>query len=152
MDRLSLDVNCVVADAAQWQPEGELDGVLIDAPCSATGTLRRHPDIQWIKSAGDVGEVSNVQRALLESSVKIVKRGGTIIFSTCSLQPEEGPLLISDFLRENANVQRAPLTVKELTGLGEDMIKDGDLRTLPCHLDEMGGMDGFFAARLIRRH
>ena len=152
MDRLSLDVNCVVADAVQWQAEGELDGVLIDAPCSGTGTLRRHPDIQWIKSAGDVGEVSNVQRALLESSVEIVKRGGTIIFSTCSLQPEEGSLLISDFLRENANVQRAPITVKELTGLGDDMIKDGDLWTLPCHLEEMGGRDGFFAARLIRRY
>ena len=150
MDRLSLDVSCILDDAVQWRPREACDGVLIDAPCSATGTLRRHPDIQWIKSPNDVLGVANIQRALLEASVEMVRPGGTIIFATCSLQPEEGPILIDDFLNSFTNVRRDPLDdyAKFLT---PNMItKDGDLRTFPHFLSDHGGMDGFFAARLIR--
>ena len=109
MARLSLDVSCIVEDAVQWRPREACDGVFIDAPCSATGTLRRHPDIQWIKSPNDVVGVANIQRALLEASVEMVRPGGTIIFATCSLQPEEGPILIDDFLNSFTNVRRDPM-------------------------------------------
>ena len=94
--------------------------------------------------------VANIQRALLEASVEMVRPGGTIIFATCSLQPEEGPILIDDFLNSFTNVRRDPLDdyAKFLT---PNMItKDGDLRTFPHFLSDHGGMDGFFAARLIR--
>ena len=109
MARLSLDVSCVLENAVQWRPREAYDGVLIDAPCSATGTLRRHPDIQWIKSPNDVRGVANIQRALLKASTEMVRPGGTIIFATCSLQPEEGPLLIQEFLDSFTNVRRDPL-------------------------------------------
>ena len=152
MDRLSLDVSCLVEDAVRWRPREACDGVLIDAPCSATGTLRRHPDIQWIKSLDDVGGVAKIQRALLKASVEMVKPGGTIIFATCSLQPEEGPLLIQEFLSSGANVRRDPLDNNARFGIPDMITADGDLRTFPHLLSDFGGMDGFFAARLIRTY
>ena len=150
MDRLSLDVSCLLEDAVRWRPREACDGVLIDAPCSATGTLRRHPDIQWIKSLDDVGGVAKIQRALLKASVEMVKPGGTIIFATCSLQPEEGPLLIQEFLDSVANVRRDPLDKDARFSIPDMITTDGDLRTFPHFLSDHGGMDGFFAARLIR--
>ncbi len=150
MVRLSLDVSCIVEDAVQWRPREACDGVLIDAPCSATGTLRRHPDVQWIKSPNDVLGVAKIQRALLEASVGMVRPGGTIIFATCSLQPEEGPILIEDFLNSCNNVRRDPLDNDTRFFIPDMITADGDLRTFPHFLADYGGMDGFFAARLIR--
>lgn len=150
MGRLSLDVSCILEDAVRWRPGYACDGVLIDAPCSATGTLRRHPDIQWIKSPNDVRGVGKIQRALLNASLEMVKIGGTIIFTTCSLQPEEGPLLIQEFLESGANVRRDPLDANAGVSMPDMITVDGDLRTFPHFLSDHGGMDGFFAARLIR--
>ena len=152
MDRLSLETTCVVGDATQWRPDEPLDGVLIDAPCSATGTIRRHPDIPWIKSPADVGGVAKTQRTLLEASIEMVRPGGTIVFATCSLQPEEGPEAISGFLDSCTDVVCDPIGEKEMPVLPDCITSDGHLRTLPCFWPEEGGMDGFFAARLTRIH
>ena len=150
MGRLSLDVSCILEDAVGWRPRHSCDGVLIDAPCSATGTLRRHPDIQWVKSPNDVRGVAKIQLALLKASVEMVRTGGTIIFATCSLQPEEGPLLIQEFLDSVANVRRDPLDNDARFSIPDMITTDGDLRTFPHFLSDHGGMDGFFAARLIK--
>jgi len=152
MDRLSLDATCVIGDAVQWRPDKPLDGVLIDAPCSATGTIRRHPDIPWTKSPDDVAGVAKIQRALLDASIEMVRPGGVIVFATCSLQPEEGPLAVSKFLDSRSDVSSDPLSSADIPVPSECITPEGYLRTLPHCLSEKGGMDGFFAARLVRSH
>ena len=149
--RLGLEARTETADAATWTPEAPFDAVLLDAPCSATGTLRRHPDVAHHKSTGEVSKLSAVQDRLLRAALDMVKPGGRIIFCTCSLQPEKGARRIDALLAETDRVVREPVRAEEIGGLTECVTPDGDLRTLPCHLSEMGGMDGFFAARLVRR-
>jgi 16S rRNA (cytosine967-C5)-methyltransferase len=149
IDRLSLTVETVVADAISWRPKYLLDAVLIDAPCTATGTIRRHPDIQYLKNPGHVTSGLVVQKALLQAASEMVKPGGVILYATCSLQPEEGPSIIEEFIGSGAAVSRHPICASELAGMEEFLTSDGDLRTLPCFLAEHGGMDGFFAARLV---
>ena len=148
--RLSLTAETVVADAALWQPPEPLDAVLLDAPCSATGTLRRHPEAAWAKSAEDVAKLSAAQDRLLMAAVEMLKPGGKLVFCTCSLQPEEGEQRIEALLASGAPVRREAITAAEVGSLAELISPAGDLRCLPCHLGDSGGMDGFFAARLIR--
>ena len=147
--RLKLKANSVVADAVTWRPDSLLDAVLIDAPCTATGNIRRHPDIQHLKSLKDVESVGDLQRTLLDAAIEMVKPGGKIIYTTCSLQPDEGPEIINAFLASGVPVKRQPILLDEVGGRAELLTSSGDLRTLPCHFRELGGMDGFFAARLI---
>jgi len=149
--RLNLTADCVEADAAAWEPAEPFDAVLIDAPCTSTGTLRRHPDIAWLKSPKDVAGVAGVQGNLLQAAEKLVKPGGVLVYATCSLQPEEGPAAIEHFLSTGSSFERSPISAEEIGGLSECITAAGDLRTLPCHLAGAGGMDGFFAARLIRK-
>ena len=148
--RLSLTAETVVADAALWQPPEPLDAVLLDAPCSATGTLRRHPEAAWAKSAAEVAKLSAAQDRLLMAAVEMLKPGGKLVFCTCSLQPEEGEQRIEALLASGAPVRREAITAAEVGSLAELISPAGDLRCLPCHLGDSGGMDGFFAARLIR--
>lgn len=151
MARLGLVVETVVADATTWRPPAPADAVLVDAPCSATGTLRRHPDVAWLGSADDVAALAPIQAELLRSAVAMVKPGGLIVYCACSLQPEEGPRQIDALIGSGAPVERVPLRVDEVEGIDAPLITPaGDLRTLPCHLERVGGMDGFFAARLRR--
>lgn len=150
LDRLGLTAELVAADAAAWQPPTSVDAVLLDAPCSATGTLRRHPDIAWLKSEGDVAKLAEVQFMLLRAAVQMVRPGGTLVYCVCSLQPEEGPAVIARALAEGLPLRRVPIMATDVGGLVELVTTDGDLRTLPCHLDERGGMDGFYACRLER--
>jgi 16S rRNA (cytosine967-C5)-methyltransferase len=148
--RLGLSAETVVADVAKWNPSESFDAVLLDAPCSATGTLRRHPDIAWNKSPEDVEKLVAVQDRLLAAALAMVKPGGLLVYATCSLQPEEGSTRIDALLDRGAPTQRLPISADELPGLAEAITPAGEMRTLPCHWAERGGMDGFFAARLQR--
>jgi len=157
--RLHLKAMVRTADAESWQPEslqpesgqpGEsalLDGVLLDAPCSATGTIRRHPDLPYLKRAVDIAKLADLQRRLLGHALSLLKPGGLLIYCVCSLEPEEGEAHL-DWLRQRKDCEILPITASEL-GLDAAMItKDGALRSLPCHWPERGGMDGFFVLRL----
>ncbi len=149
--RLRLEAETVVADAAAWRPGGGFDAVLLDAPCTATGTVRRHPDIPWLKRPGDVAVMAELQARLLDNALALLAPGGTLVYCVCSLEPEEGVAAVERLLAAGA-VERVPVTPAEVGGLDEIVTAAGDLRSLPCHLAERGGMDGFFAARLrIRR-
>ncbi len=151
--RLNLEAETITADATEWQA-GPFDGVLIDAPCSSTGTIRRHPDIAWLKNETDIAGLADLQRRLLDRSVDLVVPGGTLIFCTCSLETDEGEQQITDFLSREPRVRRKPIENGEISGLDGLITSDGDLRSLPCHWPDsetrMGGLDGFFAARLER--
>jgi len=153
MARLHLDVEIVVADAAEWQADA-LDGVLIDAPCSSTGTIRRHPDIAWLKRESDLAGLVDLQRRLLLHAVDLVRPGGIIVFCTCSIEPEEGELLVADVLAHEPRLRRRPIIAGEIPGLDGLINAAGELRTLPCHWPDadsrMAGLDGFFAARMTR--
>jgi 16S rRNA (cytosine967-C5)-methyltransferase len=148
--RLGLKAATVAADATEWHPAAPADAVLLDAPCSATGTLRRHPDIARLKQPEQVAALAALQDRLLRAAPAMIRPGGLLVYATCSLQPEEGPERIAALLQAGAPFERAPIGAAEVAGLGEAITADGDLRTLPCHLAEAGGMDGFYACRLRR--
>ena len=150
LNRLGLNAEIVKADSRTWQPSEPADGILIDAPCTATGTIRRHPDIPWLKQPGDIAAVADIQQTLLQSAGSMIKPGGTIIFCTCSLQIEEGPDQISAFLDNTDEISRDPIREDEVFGIQEWLTEAGELRTLPHHWGQYGGMDGFFTARLKR--
>jgi 16S rRNA (cytosine967-C5)-methyltransferase len=148
MRRLGLTSALVVADAEEWQPPRKFDKVLLDAPCSATGTMRRHPDIAWTKHPSDITKLAAAQSRLLSAAAAMVQEGGLLLFCTCSLQPEEGAARIDGFLADHPSFRREPISAAEVGGMQDLLTAAGDLRTLPCHLAEIGGMDGFYAARL----
>ncbi len=148
--RLRLEAEVVEADAADWRPDAPVEAVLLDAPCTATGTIRRHPDIAYLKKAADIETTARVQARLLRAARSMVAPGGLIVFVTCSLEAEEGERLVEKQLAEAPDLERVPVTAAEVGGLAEAIGPRGDLRTLPCHLADFGGMDGFFAARLRR--
>ena len=150
LGRLRLDVEQVTADAVDWRPPEAADAVLVDAPCSATGTIRRHPDVARLKSPDDVAKLAALQTRLIRAAVEMVRPGGTLVYCTCSLQPEEGVAVVEGLLAAGLPLARIPVTADEVGGLAELTSPDGDLRTLPCHLAREGGMDGFYAARLRR--
>ena len=156
--RLRLEAELVVADATTWSPSAPsepFDAVLLDAPCTATGTIRRHPDIPRIKRPADIPRMAELQRRLLAKAADLVAPGGTLVFCTCSLQPEEGPERVAELLSARTDFERAPIVPAELAGQSAWLTPAGDLRTLPCHAvpgaAPPGGLDGFYAARLIRR-
>lgn len=150
LERLNLSARTVVADASMWKPDCPADAILLDAPCSATGTIRRHPDVAWSKTLDDVSNLAAMQKRLLIAAADMLRPGGTLVYCTCSLQPEEGFQQITDFLAQGAPFGRVPVTPAEAGGLAEAITDDGDLRTLPCHWAKHGGMDGFYACRLKR--
>jgi len=149
--RLHLKATLEAADVNLWARADNFDIVLLDAPCSATGTLRRHPDAAWIKQPEDIGKLGKVQDRLLAAAMRLLRPGGTLLYCTCSLQPEEGPLRVEAFLAQTPEAIRAPFAKEAIPGLADIIDESGDLRTLPCHLAAAGGMDGFFAARLLRK-
>jgi 16S rRNA (cytosine967-C5)-methyltransferase len=151
--RLDLTATLVHADATQWQAE-PFDAVLLDAPCSSTGTVRRHPDIPWLKSETDLAALADLQRRLLDQAVALTKPGGVLVFCTCSLEPEEGEDPVAALLARDSRLRRLPITADEVSGLEGLLTLAGDLRTLPCHWPDAdpqtAGLDGFYAARLQR--
>ncbi len=151
--RLRLNSEVVVADALAFEAP-PFDAVLLDAPCSATGTIRRHPDVAWIKRSGDLAPLVKLQAELLDRAIALARPGGAIVYCVCSLEPEEGEAQIAAVLRRNPDVQRLAVAADEIGGLAECLTPSGDLRTLPCHLwgenPRRSGLDGFFAARLVK--
>jgi 16S rRNA (cytosine967-C5)-methyltransferase len=154
--RLELAAETVVTDAVEW-PGGNgegFDGILVDAPCTSTGTIRRHPDVAWLRQEADIGALAALQKRLLQKAVTLLKPGGMLIYCTCSLEPEEGEQAIAALLAAESGVRRAPIAAGEVDGLGEILTAEGDLRTLPCHLPHpdprLAGLDGFYAARLVK--
>jgi 16S rRNA (cytosine967-C5)-methyltransferase len=154
MARLKLEVRVGAVDALALD-EASFDAVLLDAPCSATGTIRRHPDVAWTKGPEDVAKLADLQRRLLAKAATLVRPGGRLVFCTCSLEPEEGARQVEDFLAGQTLFRRAPIGLGDVGGRAELLTQDGDVRTLPCHLGDLGhggaGLDGFYIARLVRR-
>jgi len=134
---------------------GSYDAVLLDAPCSSTGTIRRHPDVPWLKNEADVGTLVGAQQKLLDRAAELIRPGGTLVYCVCSLEPEEGEAQVASLLARNPALARKPIAPDEVFGHAEFVTPQGDLRTLPTHLPDpdplWAGMDGFFAARLIRQ-
>jgi 16S rRNA (cytosine967-C5)-methyltransferase len=152
--RLGLQAERVLADAGAWQPGEQFDAVLLDAPCSSTGTIRRHPDIPYIKSPKDLAPLAALQAKLLDNAVTLVKPGGRLVYSTCSLEPEEGEAQIAGLLVRNEGMSLDPIGPEEVFGQHAWVEASGCLRTFPYELrldaPEWSGMDGFFATRLVR--
>jgi 16S rRNA (cytosine967-C5)-methyltransferase len=146
--RLHLPATIVQADAAAWTPPALFDAILLDAPCTATGTIRRHPDVAYAKRARDVPAAAQAQARLLAAAARMLKPGGRLVFATCSLQPEEGEAHLA---RAAAlGLEPMPWTAADLSGLPEAITPQGCLRTRPDFWPTRGGMDGFFAMRLRR--
>ena len=153
LSRLGLTAEIVTKDAASWEAE-PFDAVLLDAPCSATGTIRRHPDVAWTKTSEDRDKLTALQARLLEAAARLTRSGGRLVYCTCSLEPQEGEEQIAAFLAEHPDFRRQPVTPDEIGGLSEAIDANGDLRTLPHQLSgdtaRLAGWAGFYACRLIR--
>lgn len=151
--RLALKAEIVATDVEEWSAE-PFDTVLLDAPCSSTGTIRRHPDVPWLKNAGDIVNLSALQRRLLDRALALTKPGGTLVYCTCSLEPDENEAIVAGLLARAPNVRRVPIAAAKVFGCADFISKDGDLRTLPCHFPDsdsrFAGIDGFYAARLLK--
>lgn len=147
-------VTTMQADILDWKPAENFDAVLLDAPCSATGTIRRHPDLMHLKNEADITRLGKLQSRFLAAAAAMLAPGGTLVYCTCSLEPEEGEEQIAQFLAGNSAFARRPITAAEVDGVSEWVTALGDLRTLPSQMQLAppfkSGMDGFYAARLVR--
>ena len=151
MRRLRLEARAIRADARRWRPGAPARFVLLDAPCTTTGTIRRRPDVPRLKRPGDVAAARAVQDRLLDNAAAMLAPGGALVYAVCSLQPEEGPQAVAALLARDPTLALDPVRAAEVGGFGELLAADGALRSLPCHLADRGGVDGFYAARLKRR-
>lgn len=148
-ERLKLPIETFCSDALKWKPEEQADLILLDAPCSATGTIRRHPDVQRLKNPEDVARMVLLQQKLLDyAATKLLKPGGLLVYAVCSLQPEEAEEQIEAFLSRHSGFERVPVRAEEIGGETAFINAQGDLRCLPCHWADIGGLDGFYAARV----
>ena len=145
--RLHLQATPIVADATKWRPPTPFDAVLLDAPCTATGTMRRHPDIARSKSVTDIERMAQLQSQLLTAAVDMLTPGGLLVYAVCSLEPEEGPDRIEALLASGASLVPVPITTDELPMLHEAIRPDGFMRTTPALWPDRGSLDGFFVAR-----
>jgi 16S rRNA (cytosine967-C5)-methyltransferase len=148
--RLGLEAELVQADAADWSPGRGFDAVLLDAPCSATGTIRRHPDLKWLKRPEDVATLTRLQDRLIQAAIRLLKPGGTLVYAVCSLEAAECAERIAPLLAPGSGLESHQIRPGEIDGAEGFVTDTGWLRTLPCHWHEAGGIDGFFAARLKR--
>ncbi len=151
--RLGLQAEMRVGDALSFSA-APFDAVLLDAPCSSTGTIRRHPDVAWSKKSSDIVSLAAIQAKMLDRAVHLLKPGGRLVYSVCSLEPEEGEAQIAALLRRNQDLRRVAIMPGEI-GIAAEWLNDqGELRTLPHFLPDpeprLAGIDGFFAARLTK--
>ncbi|PJB69240.1 MAG: 16S rRNA (cytosine(967)-C(5))-methyltransferase [Alphaproteobacteria bacterium CG_4_9_14_3_um_filter_47_13] len=146
--RLEDHISIEAADAASYHPAEKFDYILLDAPCTATGTIRRHPDVPHLKTLQDMQALCEVQKRLLENAADILASGGILIYCTCSLQKAEGEQQIESFLATRPDMRRLPVSTAEIGGMEALITAEGDIRVLPFHLAVHGGMDGFYVARL----
>ena len=155
LNRLNLPAKLLACDAATLQTE-PFDAILLDAPCSATGTLRRHPDVAWTKSDADIFKLAQLQRRLLDHAVTLLKPDGRLVYCTCSLEAEEGEAQIEGVLQRYPQLKRDPIRPEEMAGLAQALTAEGDARILPFMGIEgdagFSGVDGFFIARLRVRN
>jgi 16S rRNA (cytosine967-C5)-methyltransferase len=153
LGRLGLEADIRAIDALAMADDERFDAILLDAPCSSTGTLRRHPDVAWTKTQADIAKLADLQLRLLDKAASMVAPGGRLVFCTCSLEPEEGELQAQAFLARHPEFSRIPVRPEEIGGLDAFVTQDGDFRSLP-HLGRVsamdGGVDGFFAVRFVR--
>lgn len=153
--RLQLAAETVAADATSWTPGPIFDAILVDAPCTATGTIRRHPDILHLKRPEDARQLASVQGAILKAAAQALKVGGKLVYCTCSLEPEEGPKQVEDFLRHNPDFERICIDESLIGGQSQLLTPAGELRTFPHHFSEFAegqqGLDGFYAAVLRKK-
>lgn len=154
MDRLQLQVEILQADIMKWQVDKPFDGILLDAPCSSTGTVRRHPDIPWTKSPADIEKLAGLQEQMLLKAMTLVKPGGQVVFANCSLDPLEGEELTRRVLDAHPGMTRSPIDPKDWPGLEQAITAEGEIRTTPAMLPNdnprLAGLDGFFASVFIR--
>lgn len=148
MDRLDLACNVVTSDAAEFRPCQDYSFILLDAPCSSTGTLRRHPDVSRARGPKDIVALGHIQTNLLDAAVRMMPVGGILVYCVCSLQAEEGPEQIKALLDRTGTVKRKGIDIGELSGFENARLDSGDVQTLPHYI--AGGMDGFFISRLIK--
>ena len=148
--RLRLSVEIVQADATHWHPPAPLDAVLLDAPCSATGTIRRHPDVPHIKRARDIAALADTQDRLLDAAAAMLRPGGRLVYAVCSLLPQEGAERVAAALGR-LDLRTDPVLADELPDLADAISPEGWVRTTPALWRERGGLDGFFIARLLTR-
>ncbi|GAA5096172.1 RsmB/NOP family class I SAM-dependent RNA methyltransferase [Bartonella acomydis] len=157
MGRLHFLVSTWQGDVRNFHPEQLFDAVLLDAPCSSTGTIRRHPDVLWTKSIDDIATLAALQYDLIVAAIALVEKGGCIVFSNCSLAKQEGEDVIEKILSTRSDIVLEPILAEEMRGMAHLLSSEGILRTTPadfCHEDfnteknVFLGMDGFFAARL----
>ena len=155
LDRLNLEALIVEADIMKWQPDTLFDAVLLDAPCSSTGTIRRHPDVMWTRTPQEVSELANLQRNLLLRAATFLKPNGTLVFSNCSILKEEGENMLAGIVQSDPGLKLVSFTKDEVFGMEELINGQGALRCLPYHMESpsggaSSGMDGFFACRFQR--
>ncbi len=155
LNRLGLDAETVTADATSWRPNALFDAVLLDAPCTATGTIRRHPDIPHLKRPADLEKLTNLQARLLANAAAILRPGGRLVYCTCSLEPEEGIAQVEHMLADRSDLTLEPIAAEQL-GMRADWLRPpGVIRTLPHQLPSedptLSGIDGFFIATLRKR-
>lgn len=146
--RTGLSAQVVVADALTWQPERQFDAILLDAPCSATGTIRRHPDLPFIKDGSELAELVALQAALLDRALCWLKPGGRLVYCTCSLLPDEGEAQLAAALARHPGLRVEPAAVPGMDPAW--LTEAGALRLRPDYWADRGGMDGFFMVRLAR--
>lgn len=146
--RTKLSAEVIAADALDYRPREPFDAVLLDAPCTSTGTLRRHPDVAWLRRPTDVRALAELQSKLVAAAAALLKPGAPLLYAVCSLEPEEGEGVVTDALKHGW--KRDPFRAGDVPGADEFITPAGDLRTLPAHWPEIGGLDGFYAARLVR--
>ncbi|MFW5661812.1 MAG: RsmB/NOP family class I SAM-dependent RNA methyltransferase [Oceanicaulis sp.] len=148
--RTKLSAEIVAADALSWKPEAALDAVLLDAPCTASGTLRRRPDAVYAKQPGDVGSLAPIQAGLLDAAFAMLKSGGGLVYCNCSLEREEGEDQIAAFLDRTPGAALDPVSEDELPDLADALTENGAVRTRPDMWPAEGGLDGFFIARIVK--
>jgi 16S rRNA (cytosine967-C5)-methyltransferase len=147
LDRLHLKAETIAANILEWSPAVPFDAILLDAPCSATGTIRRHPDVAWLKQPPDIAALAAIQTRMIDRAAAMLPPGGTLIYCTCSLEPEEGE---DQAAAARNGLERLPIEKDEIAGMEHALTSNGHVRTLPFHPAGEGvppGMDGFFIAR-----
>lgn len=149
LERTQLNAERVNADVMDWKPAQLFDAILLDAPCSATGTMRRHPDVLQRIDLKAINNLAAIQSAMLDRAAQWLKPGGTLVFATCSLEPHEGEAQAEAFLARQPEYTTKPVTADELP-IGVTAHAQGHVRTMPPMLAEQGGLDGFFVARFLR--
>jgi 16S rRNA (cytosine967-C5)-methyltransferase len=146
--RTGLNAEIITGDIERWTPPEPFDAVLLDAPCTATGTVRRHPEVVWIRRPEDAGTMGNVQRRMLAAAAKLLRPGGRLVYAVCSLEPEEGPGVVASASQHGLVAD--PIRPEEVEGLEQAITPEGALRLLPSHWADKGGLDGFFVARFVK--